>query len=88
MKRGSLHVRGRAAVAEDCPLSSTAAARSRVAFARLPAYVATPLDAERNWLLVDAEGQPWPLATQIAEGAARQAHPTYTPHIDTGDFSS
>src|SRR5215217_4872140 len=31
-------------------------------------YVATPLDRERNWLLVDAEGQTLGrLATQIAE---------------------
>ena len=31
-------------------------------------YVATPLDRERNWLLVDAEGQTLGrLATQIAD---------------------
>src|SRR4051812_14162816 len=50
-------------------------------------YVATPLDRERNWLLVDAEGQPLGrLATQIADALRGKSKPQYTPHIDTGDF--
>src|SRR5204863_1368945 len=50
-------------------------------------YVATPLDRERNWLLVDAEGQTLGrLATQIADALRGKRKPTYTPHIDTGDF--
>ena len=50
-------------------------------------YVATPLDRERNWLLVDAEGQTLGrLATQIADALRGKRKPTYTPHIDVGDF--
>ncbi len=50
-------------------------------------YVATPKDRERNWLLVDAEGQTLGrLATQIADALRGKLKPTYTPHIDVGDF--
>ena len=50
-------------------------------------YVATPLDRERNWLLVDAEGQTLGrLATQIADALRGKRKPAYTPHVDTGDF--
>ena len=50
-------------------------------------YVATPLDRERNWLLVDAEGQTLGrLATQIADRLRGKGKPQFTPHVDTGDF--
>jgi large subunit ribosomal protein L13 len=50
-------------------------------------YVANPQDRERNWLIVDAEGQTLGrLATQIADALRGKRKPTYTPHIDTGDF--
>ena len=50
-------------------------------------YVAKPTDRERNWLIVDAEGQILGrLATQIADALRGKRKPTYTPHIDTGDF--
>ena len=50
-------------------------------------YVATPLDRERNWVLIDAEGQTLGrLATQIADVLRGKRKPTYTPHCDTGDF--
>jgi large subunit ribosomal protein L13 len=50
-------------------------------------YVATPADRERNWLLVDADGQTLGrLATQIADALRGKRKPTYTPHVDTGDF--
>ena len=50
-------------------------------------YVATPTDRERNWLLVDATGKTLGrLATQIADALRGKRKPTYTPHIDTGDF--
>ena len=47
-------------------------------------YVATPLDRERNWLLVDAEGQTLGrLATQIADALRGKRKPptrrTWTP---------
>jgi large subunit ribosomal protein L13 len=50
-------------------------------------YVATPSNRERNWLLVDAsEKTLGRLATQIADALRGKRKPTYTPHIDTGDF--
>ena len=50
-------------------------------------YVAKPTDRERNWLLVDASGQTLGrLSTQIADALRGKRKPTYTPHIDTGDF--
>ena len=50
-------------------------------------YVAKPTDRERNWLVVDAEGQTLGrLATQIADALRGKRKPAYTPHVDTGDF--
>jgi len=50
-------------------------------------YVATPTDRDRQWLVVDATGQTLGrLATQIADALRGKRKPTYTPHIDTGDF--
>jgi len=50
-------------------------------------YVATPKDRERNWLLVDAQGQTLGrLATQLADALRGKRKPTYTPHVDVGDF--
>ena len=50
-------------------------------------YVAKPTDRERNWLLVDASGKTLGrLATQIADALRGKRKPTYTPHVDTGDF--
>jgi large subunit ribosomal protein L13 len=50
-------------------------------------YVATPATRERNWLVVDANGQTLGrLATQIANALRGKNKPEYTPHIDTGDF--
>jgi large subunit ribosomal protein L13 len=50
-------------------------------------YVATPADRERHWLLVDADGQTLGrLATQIADALRGKRKPTYTPHVDVGDF--
>ena len=49
-------------------------------------YVANATDRERNWLLVDAEGQTLGrLATQIADALRGKRKPVYTPHVDTGD---
>ena len=50
-------------------------------------YVATPADRQRDWLIVDASGQTLGrLATQIADVLRGKRKPTYTPHVDTGDF--
>ena len=50
-------------------------------------YVAKPSTIERNWLIVDAKDQRLGrLATRIADNLRGKTKPTYTPHIDTGDF--
>ncbi|MGI8903488.1 MAG: 50S ribosomal protein L13 [Solirubrobacteraceae bacterium] len=50
-------------------------------------YVANSTDRERNWLIVDATGRTLGrLATQIADVLRGKRKPTYTPHVDTGDF--
>jgi large subunit ribosomal protein L13 len=50
-------------------------------------YVATPQDRERNWVLIDAKGKTLGrLATQIADLLRGKRKPTYTPHVDVGDF--
>ena len=50
-------------------------------------YVATPATRQRDWYVVDAEGQTLGrLATQIADALRGKRKPEYTPHVDTGDF--
>src|SRR3954468_6133964 len=69
-------------------LSSPLAARTPAwLFHAVKTFVATPSTRERNWLLVDANGQTLGrLATQIADALRGKRKPEYTPHIDTGDF--
>ena len=48
---------------------------------------AKPADVERKWVVVDAENQVvGRLATQIATVLRGKHKPSYTPHVDTGDF--
>ncbi|MDX6650626.1 MAG: large subunit ribosomal protein [Solirubrobacteraceae bacterium] len=50
-------------------------------------YVANSEDRERNWLVVDAADKTLGrLATQVADLLRGKRKPTYTPHVDTGDF--
>jgi large subunit ribosomal protein L13 len=50
-------------------------------------YVATPETRNREWVIVDAEGQTLGrISTQIADTLRGKNKPEYTPHIDTGDF--
>jgi large subunit ribosomal protein L13 len=50
-------------------------------------YVATPAERQRDWYVVDAEGQTLGrLATRIADTLRGKLKPEYTPHVDTGDF--
>ena len=49
-------------------------------------YSARPVDIQRRWLVVDAEGQTLGrLATQVAMVLRGKHKPMYTPHMDTGD---
>jgi large subunit ribosomal protein L13 len=72
------------------PLAIIVGRRATLAWlsrALMKTYVATPKDRERNWLLVDAEGLTLGrLATQIADALRGKRKPTYTPHVDVGDF--
>ncbi|HSK98987.1 MAG TPA: 50S ribosomal protein L13 [Rubrobacteraceae bacterium] len=53
----------------------------------MKSYMARPLEVERKWYVVDAEGQTLGrLATQIARLLRGKNKPQYTPHVDTGDF--
>ena len=50
-------------------------------------YMAKPVDTDAQWFVVDAEGRILGrLATKIATVLMGKHKPTYTPHVDTGDF--
>jgi large subunit ribosomal protein L13 len=50
-------------------------------------YMARPLEVERRWYVVDADGQTLGrLAAEIARVLRGKSKPQYTPHVDTGDF--
>lgn len=49
--------------------------------------MARPADVVRKWYVIDAAGQPLGRVATAAAHILRGKHkPTYTPHIDTGDF--
>ena len=50
-------------------------------------YYAKPNEVEREWLLIDAEDMVLGRVAAKAAHILRGKHkPTYTPHVDTGDF--
>lgn len=50
-------------------------------------YSAKPLEVERKWYLIDAEGKTLGRLASLVANLLRGKHkPQYTPHIDTGDF--
>jgi len=50
-------------------------------------YSAKPLEIERKWYILDAEGQKLGRLAALAANLLRGKHkPQYTPHVDTGDF--
>lgn len=50
-------------------------------------YMAKPLEVERKWYIVDAEGQTLGrLASEVASILRGKFKPEFTPHVDTGDF--
>jgi large subunit ribosomal protein L13 len=50
-------------------------------------YVVKEADIERKWILVDAEGQNLGrLASRIAQVLRGKHKPTYSPHLDGGDY--
>jgi large subunit ribosomal protein L13 len=54
---------------------------------KLKSYHAKPGDIQRNWYIVDAEGQTLGrLASRVAHVLRGKHKPQFTPSIDTGDF--
>src|SRR4051795_4631435 len=54
---------------------------------QMKTYVATPADRQRDWVVIDADGKTLGrLATQVADLLRGKRKPTYTPHVDVGDF--
>ncbi|PWH16365.1 MAG: 50S ribosomal protein L13 [Ardenticatenia bacterium] len=50
-------------------------------------YSAKPQEIQREWFVVDAQGQTLGrLATQVATILRGKHKPFYTPHVDCGDF--
>lgn len=50
-------------------------------------FSAKPAEVKRDWYVVDAEGKTLGrLSTEIARRLRGKHKPTYTPHIDTGDY--
>jgi large subunit ribosomal protein L13 len=50
-------------------------------------YMAKPGELEANWWLVDGEGKVvGRLASELAMILMGKHRPTYTPHVDTGDY--
>jgi large subunit ribosomal protein L13 len=50
-------------------------------------YMAKPLEVERKWHLIDADGKTLGRLASEAAALLRGKHkPEFTPHIDTGDF--
>jgi large subunit ribosomal protein L13 len=50
-------------------------------------WTAKAEDVDHAWYVVDAEGQTLGrLATRIADTLRGKGKPTYTPHVDSGDF--
>lgn len=53
----------------------------------MKSYVAKPLEIERKWYVVDADGKTLGrLAAEVAKILRGKHKPIYTPHVDTGDF--
>jgi large subunit ribosomal protein L13 len=50
-------------------------------------FLAKKEDVQPTWFVVDASGQPLGrLAVRVANVLRGRHKPTYTPHVDTGDF--
>ena len=53
----------------------------------MKSYMANAQSVERKWYVVDAEGQTLGrLASEIAKVLRGKNKPTYTPHVDTGEY--
>ena len=50
-------------------------------------YMASPTSVQKKWYVIDADGHTLGrLASEVANILRGKNKPTYTPHIDTGDY--
>ena len=53
----------------------------------MSSFIQKPAEVERKWYIVDAEGKTLGrLASQVAAILRGKNKPTYTPHVDCGDY--
>ncbi|SHJ96325.1 LSU ribosomal protein L13P [Geosporobacter subterraneus DSM 17957] len=53
----------------------------------MKSFMAKPLEIERKWYVIDADGKPLGrLASEVASILRGKKKPIFTPHVDTGDF--
>ena len=53
----------------------------------MKSFMASPSTVERKWYVVDAEGKTLGrIASEVSNVLRGKNKPTYTPHIDTGDY--
>ena len=53
----------------------------------MKSFIAKPKEVERKWYVVDAEGKTLGrLASQVAAILRGKNKPTFTPHVDCGDY--
>ena len=53
----------------------------------MKSFVAKPLELERKWYVVDAEGKTLGrMASEVASVLRGKHKPIYTPHVDCGDY--
>lgn len=53
----------------------------------MKSFIAKPHEVERKWYVVDAEGKTLGrMASEVAKILRGKNKPTFTPHVDTGDF--
>ena len=53
----------------------------------MKSFIAKPAEVERKWYVIDAEGKNLGrMSSQIAAILRGKNKPTYTPHVDCGDY--
>lgn len=53
----------------------------------MKSFIAKPLEVERKWYIIDAEGKTLGrLATEVASILRGKRKVIFTPHVDTGDY--
>lgn len=53
----------------------------------MKSYIAKPAEVERKWYVIDAEDKTLgKIAAEVASILRGKKKPSYTPHVDTGDY--